>query len=103
MLLRRSDGVNGRQAFFGEASRAFAERWSGDGLDPDVVDVDQSFVRSWAGGSFPWASTMLFQLAFAHDEAFAQGRGMKKVRTALTAAEGAWTIRHIDNNRGMTR
>jgi hypothetical protein len=64
--------VNSRQAYFGEASQTFAERWSGRGLDTDVVDVD--VLRTmWSTGSFPWPSTMLFQLAFAHDEA-AHGR-----------------------------
>jgi len=63
-LLRRSDGVNRSQAFFGDASRAFAAQWSGHGLDDEVVDTD--VLRAlWSSGSFPWASTMLFQSAFA--------------------------------------
>ena len=39
-LLRRSDGVNRHQAFFGAASRAFATQWSGHGVDDEVVDRD---------------------------------------------------------------
>ena len=90
-LLRRSDGVNSRQAYFGDASRAFAERWTGHGLDTDLVDVD--VLRTmWSAGSFPWPSTMLFQLAFAHDQARSSGgrdtEGMKKVRPALTTRRG---------------
>jgi hypothetical protein len=67
-LLRRSDGVNSRQAFFGDESRRFAAAWTGNGLDPDLVDPE--VLRAlWSAGSFPWTSTMLFQLAFAHDAA----------------------------------
>ena len=90
-LLRRSDGADGRQAFFGEASRAFAERWSGGGVDPDVVDPD--VLRSlWTHGTFPWSSAMLFQLAFAHDEA--QGwREYEKGTTSLDDTSGNWRIR----------
>ena len=67
-LLRRSDGAGGAQPFFGEASAAFAANWTGEGLDPDVVDAN-ALRAGWSSSSFPWASTMLLQLAFAHDEA----------------------------------
>jgi asparagine synthase (glutamine-hydrolysing) len=63
-LLSRSDGVSRSQAFFGNASRTFAAQWSGDGLDDEVVDA--GILRDlWSSGAFPWASTMLFQSAFA--------------------------------------
>jgi asparagine synthase (glutamine-hydrolysing) len=62
-LLRRSDGVNSRQAFFGDASRRFAEEWTGDGVANELVNPE--VLRAlWSAGSFPWTSTMLFQLAF---------------------------------------
>ncbi len=67
-LLRRSDGVSRHQAFFGDASREYASRWSGHGVDDEVVDAD--VLRAlWSSGSFPWASTMLFQSAFAIERA----------------------------------
>ena len=74
-LLRRSDGVNRHQAFFGEASRTFGAEWSGHGVDDEVVDTD--VLRAlWSSGSFPWASTMLFQSAFVTERARAERLGV---------------------------
>ena len=67
-LLRRSDGVSRHQAFFGNASREFASRWSGHGVDHEVVNTD--VLRAlWSSGSFPWASTLLFHSVFAVERA----------------------------------
>jgi asparagine synthase (glutamine-hydrolysing) len=85
-LRRRSDGRHPRQPYFGNASSEFVERWSGLGLDADVVNPDQ-LRATWASGVFPWQATALFQLAFAHDEL--EASGMKKVRNALTPTEAA--------------
>jgi asparagine synthase (glutamine-hydrolysing) len=76
-LRRRSDGTHSRQPFFGNDSRDFVERWSGKGLDSEVVDPD-TLRSTWASGVFPWQAVTLFQLAYAHDE-IAAGRwaGMK--------------------------
>jgi hypothetical protein len=60
--------VSRNQAFFGDASRTFAAQWSGDGVDDEVVDPE--VVKAlWSEGSFPWASTMLLQSAFAFERA----------------------------------
>ncbi len=66
-LFRRSDGRHQRRPHFGAPSRAFGERWSGEGLDKNIVDTDK-LRATWASGVFPWQATVLFQLAFAHDE-----------------------------------
>ncbi len=85
-LLRRPDAVNERLIVFGEQTREFIARWSGDGLDPAVVDP--GVLRgAWSGDSIPWSSTTLLQLAFLHDE-IVVGAGRKKVRTPLTPAGG---------------
>jgi len=81
--LRRSDGVNEQRVLFGERARAFGERWSGKGVDSEVVDAD-ALRALWCGQAPPWGTSMLFQLAFAHDEA-SVGQGRKKVRGSLTA------------------
>jgi asparagine synthase (glutamine-hydrolysing) len=66
-LGRSSDGNHPNRVFYGDASRAFVERWSGNGLDTGVVDPGR--LRSlWASGTFPWQATVLFQLALVHDE-----------------------------------
>jgi hypothetical protein len=83
-LLVRSDVVNEQRVLFGERARSFAASWSGGGLDPDVVDCDV-LRECWARAEPPWAATMLFQMAFAHDEGV---EGRKKVCDALTSAAG---------------
>jgi asparagine synthase (glutamine-hydrolysing) len=66
-LLVRSEGAKDRYAYVGEASRRFIGRWSGTGLDTEVLDVDV-LRASWSADVFPWASAMLLQLAFVHDD-----------------------------------
>jgi asparagine synthase (glutamine-hydrolysing) len=85
-LLRRPDGVNEQHVVFGEQASSFVERWSGHGVDPDVVDPD-ALRASWSRENFAWSSSTLLQLAFLHDEA-AWMPGRRKVRTALTAVGG---------------
>jgi hypothetical protein len=65
-LLRRSDGATDRLADVGEATRSFLGRWSGRGIDDDVVDAD-TLRAVWGTGGVPYASTMLLHAAFAHD------------------------------------
>ena len=85
-LLRRPDAVNERQVLFGEQTREFAARWSGEGLDPAVVDPGV-LRTAWLRDSIPWSSSTLLQLAFVHDETIV-GAGRKKVRTPLTPVGG---------------
>jgi asparagine synthase (glutamine-hydrolysing) len=85
-LRRRSDGKNARQPYFGDGSRGFAERWSGLGLDGDVVDADE-LRATWASGVFPWQATVLFQLAYAHDELIVR-RGYELSTNRVDAAQG---------------
>ena len=101
-LLRRSDGVNRHQAFFGAASRAFATQWSGHGVDDEVVDAD--VLRAlWSGGSFPWASTMLFQSAFAAERARAERDSGYEKGTSVLDGVSAWgRIRLFDDREEMS-
>jgi len=63
-LLQRSDGAGDRYVSVGEATRAFLDGWSGDSVDPEIVDV--GVLRdTWSSGDVPYASTMLLQAAFA--------------------------------------
>ncbi len=53
---------------FGTRSRAFAETWSGAGVDPAVVDVDE-LRGAWLSSMPPAASAMLLQQAWLADGA----------------------------------
>ena len=66
-LLGRSDVADAQRVIFGDRTRTFANRWSGGGLDPEIVDPDV-LQEIWGEPSFPWGATMLLQLAFQHDE-----------------------------------
>jgi hypothetical protein len=94
--VRRSDGVNEQRVLFGERALAFGERWSGEGVDPEVVDPEV-LQALWRGQTPPWGTSMLFQLAFAHAEAFA-GQGRKKVQGPLTAVGGAGQFERVEFN-----
>lgn len=65
-LLRRSDAPIPPNALFGERTRAFVRSWSGHGLDADVVEPDVLHAH-WSDDAIDWRSSMLLQLAFAHD------------------------------------
>jgi asparagine synthase (glutamine-hydrolysing) len=53
-------------AFFGEASRRFAEEWSGGGVDTSLVDPEE-LRRAWLGLVQPFRTATLLQLAWLHD------------------------------------
>jgi asparagine synthase (glutamine-hydrolysing) len=102
-LLRRSDGVSRSQAYFGDASREFAAEWSGHGLDHEVVD--SGVLRDiWCGGSFPWASTMLFQSAFAIERLGNERRDSRyeKGTSALDAEVALGRIRSVHYRKEPT-
>jgi asparagine synthase (glutamine-hydrolysing) len=65
-LLRRSDGVNMQRVFFRDQARAFVANWTGGGVDPEVVDPDV-LRDTWSQDAVDWRSTVLLQLAIAHD------------------------------------
>lgn len=65
-LLQRSDRTGARTIVFGEPTRHFLEGWSGEALDPEVVDLE-ALHEIWRSGEIPWATTTLLQLAFAHE------------------------------------
>lgn len=66
-ILARRDRTNMQQVMFGEHTRAFAERWSGDGLDESLV-VPELLRELWLGERQDWRSAALMQLAWLHDE-----------------------------------
>lgn len=51
---------------FGPASREFARRWSGAGVDPDLVDVEE-LRRVWCSAAPHAGSAMLLQQAWVAD------------------------------------
>lgn len=63
----RRDKARFNTLFFGTHTRAFAERWSGGGPDPSLVDVDV-LRRMWLGDEHDWRTALLMQSAWLHDE-----------------------------------
>jgi hypothetical protein len=58
-VLARVDKAHFTPVAFGEATRAFASRWHGDGIDPALVDP-AVLGRQWTGRSgAPHAGTAL--------------------------------------------
>ena len=66
-LLDRHDKATVRGSFFGPASRSFAERWSGRGLDETLVDPD-ALRRVWLSDAPDYRASLLLQSAWLHDE-----------------------------------
>ncbi|MFL5910986.1 MAG: hypothetical protein ACJ768_10500 [Gaiellaceae bacterium] len=66
-VLARRDKARFNQVFFGAHTRAFAERWSGEGVDPSLVDVDV-LRRTWLGDEHDWRTALLMHAAWLHDE-----------------------------------
>jgi asparagine synthase (glutamine-hydrolysing) len=56
-VLGRVDKAHFTPVAFGGSTRAFASRWDGDGVDPDLVDPAE-LRRQWQGGA-PHAATAL--------------------------------------------
>ena len=66
-VLARRDKARFNRVFFGEHTRAFAERWSGGGVDQSLVDVDV-LRRMWLGDEHDWRTALLMHSAWMHDE-----------------------------------
>lgn len=65
-LFARLDKAGFNAAFFGLASRGFAETWSGRGVDATLVDPD-ALRRAWLEPEPDFRSALLLQLAWLHD------------------------------------
>jgi asparagine synthase (glutamine-hydrolysing) len=69
------------RVFFGEHTRAFARRWSGQGLDDSLVDAER--LRSiWLGDAPDARTAGLMQMAWMHDE----GKAQRSAAGPVTAA-----------------
>lgn len=66
-LLGRRDKAAFNAVFFGPRTRAFAERWSGGGIDESLVDPE--LLRdAWLDPDPLFHSAMLLQVAWLHDD-----------------------------------
>jgi asparagine synthase (glutamine-hydrolysing) len=77
-VLRRRDDPGLQEVFVREQTREFVARWSGTGVDPDVVDPEV-LRHVWSQDQVDWRASMLLQLAAAHDRSIGEGspRGSK--------------------------
>jgi hypothetical protein len=66
-IMRRTTKATFNSATFREHSRAFVERWDGNGLDDEVVDVDE-LRRHWRGDHVSPATYALLQAAWLATE-----------------------------------
>lgn len=67
-LKGRNDKVFYGRVFFGPDTRAFAGRWSGDGLPEHLVDPGV-LRRLWTSERYDWRTAALMQVAWLHDHA----------------------------------
>ena len=74
----RKTKANFGRVFFGDRSRAFAESWSGEGVDRRLVDTD-ALRRVWLAERFDFRSALLFQAAWLHDRAAQRDRPLEAV------------------------
>jgi asparagine synthetase B (glutamine-hydrolysing) len=65
-LLDRRDKALFNATFFGEATRRFAEEWSGQGVDTSLVDPD-ALRQTWLEPDPDFRSALLLQLAWLRD------------------------------------
>jgi asparagine synthase (glutamine-hydrolysing) len=65
-LLERGTKATFDAAYFGRASRRFAERWSGGGVDPELVNPEE-LRREWLEPVPDFRSALPLQLAWLHD------------------------------------
>jgi hypothetical protein len=65
-ILARRDQTNMQEVLFGERTRAFAQSWSGEGLDESLVDPE-AVRAAWLRDHFDSRSAALMQLAWLHD------------------------------------
>jgi asparagine synthase (glutamine-hydrolysing) len=63
----RSDSTNFRGVFWGHRTRAFAESWSGRGLDEEMVDPE-ALRKEWLSDEPDLRTAMLMQLAWLAEE-----------------------------------
>jgi asparagine synthase (glutamine-hydrolysing) len=66
-VLARRDKARFNQVFFGVHTRAFAERWTGGGVDTTLVDPD-ALRRIWLGDEHDWRTALLMHAAWLHEE-----------------------------------
>ncbi len=65
-VLRRRTKASFDEAFWNRSTRAFAERWDGRGLDPNLVDID-ALREEWQSPLPTPQSSMLLQQAWLAD------------------------------------
>jgi asparagine synthetase B (glutamine-hydrolysing) len=65
-VLDRPDKARFNPTFFGEATRRFAEQWSGEGVDPSLV-VPEALRSAWLEPDPSFHSALLLQRAWLHD------------------------------------
>lgn len=65
-LIERRDKAEFTGTHFGQHTRQFAERWSGEGVDPDLVDSD-ALRQVWLSPQPNVRTALLLQLAWLHD------------------------------------
>ncbi|MGH2934754.1 MAG: asparagine synthase-related protein [Gaiellaceae bacterium] len=66
-VLERRGKASFNTAYWGAATRRFAERWSGGGIDPELVDADE-LRAAWLADVPDQRSALLLQLAWCHEE-----------------------------------
>lgn len=71
-VLARSTKATFDEAYLGRHTTEFAARWSGDGLDPELVDAD-ALRRHWRSDRRVGLTAALLQAAWLHDERHATG------------------------------
>ena len=69
-ILDRQTKASFDGAYFGSASRGFAERWSGGGVDLELVDPDV-LRQEWLEPTPDFRSALPLQLAWLHDDRLA--------------------------------
>jgi asparagine synthase (glutamine-hydrolysing) len=65
-LLNRRDKARFDADYFGAASRRFAERWTGEGVDTTLVDPE-ALRREWLRAEPDFRSALPMQVAWLHD------------------------------------
>jgi asparagine synthase (glutamine-hydrolysing) len=64
-VLARSDKATFGSAFFGPATRRFAEEWDGAGIDAALVDAE-ALRRTWLAKRVDWQSSDLIHRCWLH-------------------------------------
>jgi asparagine synthetase B (glutamine-hydrolysing) len=77
-LLARATKATFDEAYLGRHTTEFAERWSGGGLDPDLVDAEE-LRRHWKSDERTGLTAALLQTAWLHDHRSANPSGQSRV------------------------